>query len=82
MKNFHNILIGSRFYHNNYSTARGYTLPDYLIVKDITKDFVTATYENHYVYTKERVFSIKNLWEDSNLNPKNRDPEWIFVLKT
>lgn len=80
MKNLHDILVGTRFYHNNYSTAHGQVLPDYLIVQEIKNDFLTATYENHYVYTKERVFSLKNLWQDSNLNPKNKDPEWVFVF--
>ena len=74
------ISIGSKFYHNNYSTAKHQTIPDYLIVLDTHNGYVTAKYENHYVYTKERVFDEKNLWTDSNLNPKNKDPEWVFVV--
>ena len=79
MSNFSDISVGSKFYHNNYTTAHGLSLPDYLIVTDIHNGFVTAKYENHYVYTKERVFGFENLWQESNLNPKVEDPEWIFV---
>lgn len=73
------IFPGDKFYHNNYSTARGHVLPDYLIVQKVKDDFVEATYENHWVYTKERLFSKINLWTDSNLNPNAKDPEWVFL---
>lgn len=78
MSEFCDISVGTRFYHNNHSTEQGHSLPDYLIVQEVRNGFVTATYENHYVYTKERIFDFENLWQDSNLNPKNRHPEWIF----
>lgn len=78
MSEFCHIPIGMRFYHNNYSTEKGNSLPDYLIVQEVQNGFVTATYENHYVYTEERVFGFENLWQNSNLNPKNYRPEWIF----
>lgn len=71
------VQIGDRFYHNNYSTRKGHALPDYLIIKEIKDGFITATYLNHYVYTKERVFSDAIL-NDSNLNPKETNPQWIF----
>lgn len=75
----YDISIGDKFYHDNYSTHQGQALPDYLIVQEIKDGFVTATYENHYVYTKERVFSLNNLWSDSNLNPHQKKPEWVFL---
>lgn len=75
------ICIGDRFYFNNYGVQKGYTLPDYLIVKDITHEgsYVHAVYENHAIDTRERLFSSKNLEFDSNLNPKRENPGWIFV---
>lgn len=81
MKNPANdIYVGDKFYHNNYSTRKRQILPDYLIVTKVDKGFVEAKYENHHVYTKERVFSEINLWLDSNLNPiAPENPEWIFL---
>lgn len=75
------IQIGDRFYFNNYCVARGFTLPDYLIVTDITHDgkFVHAQYENHFIDTRPRMFAMENLWFDSNLNEKREDPSWIFL---
>lgn len=75
------ISIGDKFYFNNYCVKRGFTLPDYLIVTDITKqgEFVTAQYENHFVDTRPRLFSKKNLLFDSNLNARREDPSWIFL---
>ena len=75
------IEIGDKFYHNNYSTKYGQSLPDYLIVIDKNKGFVTAKYENHFVYTNERLFDETNLFADSNLNPGNKNPEWVFIAK-
>ena len=76
---------GQKFYHNNYSTAKGHALPDYLILQRIQlfghgaerMYLLTAKYENHEVYTKERVLSDVIL-RDSNLNPRCEKPEWIF----
>lgn len=76
---------GQKFYHNNYSTAKGHVLPDYLKLERIQlighgaerMYLLTAKYENHEVYTKERVFSDVILI-DSNLNPQCKNPEWIF----
>lgn len=73
------IPVGAKFYHNNYSTANGQSIPDYLIVLENKNGFITAKYENHYVYTKERTFSESNLYASSNLNPRQKKPEWIFL---
>lgn len=75
----YDILVGDRFYHNNFSTRMGHSLPDYLIVTDVGKEFITAKYENHYINTNDRLFAIKFLYDDSNLNPKAKDPTWVFV---
>ena len=75
------IYKGDRFYHNNFSVRQHQSMPDYLIVTMVKDDMVEAKYENHSVYTKERVFSKKNLLVDSNLNPKAKNPSWIFVGK-
>lgn len=73
------IHIGDKFFYDNYSTHHGQALPDYLIVTDIRKNIVEAKYENHWVYTKERLFDIANLWTDSNLNPWAKNPSWVFL---
>lgn len=75
------ICIGDRFYFNNYCVQKGLSLPDILMVKEITKDgeFVKAEYESHAVDQRPRLFAIKNLEFDSNLNPKRETPSWIFV---
>ena len=73
------ICVGDKFYYNNYTVAKKLSLPDYLIVVDVKDNFVTAKYENHYVYTKERKFSKDVLQYDSNLNPYANDPDWIFL---
>lgn len=75
------ILVGDKFYFNSYCVEKGFSLPDYLIVSDISKDgkYVTGQYENHTVDTRPRLFSIENLKFDSNLNPKRESPSWIFL---
>ena len=75
------IQLGDKFYFNSYCVARGFSMPDYLIVSDIVNDgaYVYAQYENHAVDTRPRMFSTKNLTFDSNLNPKRADPSWIFL---
>lgn len=75
------ILVGDKFYFNSYCVERRFSLPDYLIVSDISKDgkYVTGQYENHTVDTRPRLFSIDNLKFDSNLNPKRENPSWIFL---
>lgn len=75
------ICIGDRFYFNNYCVQKGLSLPDILMVKEITKDgeFVKAEYESHAVDQRPRLFAMKNLMFDSNLNPKRETPSWIFV---
>lgn len=75
----YNIHIGDKFFYDNFSTHNGQMFPDYLIVTDIRKNIVEAKYENHWVYTKERLFDIANLWTDSNLNPWAKNPGWIFL---
>ncbi len=79
------IAEGDRFYCNNYSTAKGHTIPDILRVVRVTKNaivgnLITAKYENHSVYTKERVFSDLIL-VDSNLNPEAKNYTWRFLDK-
>ena len=73
------ISIGDRFYFNNYCVQKGYNLPDYMVVSDISGEFVKAEYESHAVDTRPRLFAKKNLQFDSNLNPKRSDPSWIFT---
>lgn len=80
---------GQKFYHNNYSTAKGHTLPDYLILERIQlighgndkMYLLTCKYENHEVYTKERVLSDVILTQ-SNLNPNCKNPDWIFEVSS
>ncbi len=72
-----------RFYYNNYSTKMGHTIPDIMRVVRVTKHpyvgyLITAKYENHEIYTKERVFSA-NILADSNLNPEVKDGSWVFL---
>lgn len=75
------ICVGDMFYFNNPDVQRHLSIPDYLRVTEISKcgSFVTAVYENHMVDTRPRLFSIKNLFFDSNLNPKRENPSWIFL---
>ena len=75
------IKLGDKFYFNNYCVSRGFSLPDYLIVTDITNDgkFIHAQYENHYIDTRPRMFAFENLAFDSNLNANREDPSWIFL---
>lgn len=81
----YNLWDGQKFYHNNYTTEKGYSLPDYLILEGVKlighgsekMYLLVGKYENHEVYTKERVLSDMILM-DSNLNPKCENPEWIF----
>lgn len=77
---YYDLYIGEKFYHNNYSTAKGHSLPDVLIIADIIPDFIIAKYENHAIYTNNRVLSTAIL-PQSNLNPDCLDPEWIFERK-
>lgn len=80
------IKVGDKFYHNNYATKKGCSLPDYLIVTQIKdsvfKDlyFIHAKYENHYMGTAERILS-SIILSESNLNPKCKSPEWIFLTE-
>ena len=82
----YDISVGDKFYFNNYTTKRGQSLPDYLIITKIIRDisqqiaWIEASYENHAVYTKERMLS-SSILDDSNLNPDAINPQWIF-LKT
>lgn len=79
----YNLQGGQRFYHNNYSTAKGHSIPDYLVIRRLKKYkngyFIEAEYENHSIYTKERLFAAENLLPFSSLNPDCENPEWIFV---
>lgn len=79
----YDLQAGQRFYHNNYGTAKGHCLPDYLIIQRLKKHsngyYIEAEYENHAVYTKERLFAAENLLPFSSLNPDCEKPEWIFV---
>lgn len=76
---------GQRFYHNNFSTREGHCLPDYMILKSVqlakNEDeiyhFLVGHYENHAIYTRDRLLSDLIL-ANSNLNPLCKDPEWIF----
>lgn len=74
------ICLGDKFYFNSYCVKHNFSIPDYMIVSDISKDghFVSAQYENHAVDTRPRLFAKENLYFDSNLNPKREDPSWIF----
>ena len=74
---------GDRFYYNNYSTKMGHTIPDVMRVVRVTKNqyvgyLITAKYENHSIYTKERVFSA-NILLNSNLNSEAKDSDWVFL---
>lgn len=71
------IKVGDRFYCNNYSTRSGHSLPDYLVITKIDGQFISAKYLNHYIGTRERVFSDIFL-KDSNLNPNAEKPTWVF----
>lgn len=75
------ICLGDRFYFNNYCVKNKLSLPDFLVVTDISKDgeFIKAEYESHAVDQRPRLFAKKNLMFDSNLNPKRETPSWIFV---
>lgn len=74
------ICLGDRFYFNNYCVRKKLSLPDILVVSDISKEgFITAEYESHAVDQRPRMFAKKNLLFDSNLNPKRQDPAWIFI---
>ena len=83
----YDISEGDRFYFNNFSVRRNLTLPDYLVIKKIHTDeknipmWIEAVWENHYIHTKERLLSVSIL-EDSNLNPLNLEPKWVFVKKS
>lgn len=78
---------GDRFYHNNYTTRIGATIPDYLLITSFKHIgdgrgyfWINARYENHSVDTIERMFS-SDIIRVSNLNPAMEKPEWIFVRK-
>lgn len=79
----YNLQAGQRFYHNNYSTTKGHCLPDYLVIQRLKKHengyYIEAEYENHSIYTKERLFAAENILPFSSLNPNCENPEWIFV---
>ena len=78
------IQVGDRFYFNNPCVRKKLTLPDYLIVTEVagtkggTGFYFSAKYENRAIDRKERHFSDVIL-RDSNRNPNNQDPSWIFV---
>ena len=74
-----NIYVGDRFYHNNYSVQHGQTLPDYMRVLEVNRDFIKVKYEARSIGTKERHMSLDNVWIESNKNPKCKNPAWIFV---
>ena len=82
----YNLQAGQRFYHNNYSTSKGHSLPDYLVIRRLKKYsngyYIEAEYENHSIYTKERLFAAENLLPFSSLNSDCENPEWIFVSGT
>ena len=70
--------IGDRFYYNNYCVKNGFSLPDYVIVKDIRQSkecsnlyFITGKYERHFVNTNDRIFS-SAIFDD---------PDWVVVKK-
>lgn len=75
------ICVGDKFYFNSYCVQRGFSIPDYLEVSEISKDgeFITGQYVNHAVDTRPRLFAKRNLLFDSNLNPKRENPGWIFT---
>ena len=81
----YHLFDGQRFYHNNFSTREGHCLPDYIILDglklardgDEVYHFLIGHYENHFIYTKERILS-DIILADSNLNPQCKDPAWIF----
>lgn len=77
---YYEIFIGDKFYHNNYSTAKGHVIPDIMSIADIIPGFIIAKYENHAAYTNNRVLS-NVILAQSNLNPDCKDPDWIFVRK-
>jgi hypothetical protein len=41
--------------------------------------YIEAEYENHAIYTKERLLSAEIILPVSSLNPECKNPEWIFV---
>lgn len=75
----YNVYVGDRFYHNNYGVQQGHTLPDYLKVLEVNRDFIKVKYEARSIGTKERLMSLENVWFASNRNPKCTRPTWIFV---
>ena len=80
---YDDIYPGDVFYHNNFCVAKRMAIPDYMIVQEVNdKDgLVIATFKNHCVETKERVFLLNDLLERSNLNPFAKTYEWIFSKK-
>lgn len=81
----YDISVGDRFYANTHTVKKGLSLPDYLRVTGLISlgdhmelDYIEARYENHYVGSRERLFSSVIL-DHSNLNPKCKKPTWIFV---
>lgn len=73
------ILVGDKFFFNSFSVRKGIDLPDYLIVTNKIDGFVYAYYENRGTGIRDRKFSEVNLWENSNLNPEAKNPEWVFL---
>ena len=84
LKRKYDISIGDKFYYNNFSVRNGHSLPDYLIVTKLVNDisgklvWIEAKWENHGVYTKERLLS-SSILDDSNLNPNEKNPGWLFL---
>lgn len=74
-----NIYVGDRFYYNNYGVQKGHTLPDYMKVLEVNRNFIKVKYEARSIGTKERLMSLDNVWFASNRNPKCECPTWIFV---
>lgn len=73
------ILVGDKFFFNSFSVRKEISLPDYLIVTNKIDGFVYAYYENRGIGIRDRKFSEVNLWENSNLNPEAKNPEWVFL---
>lgn len=77
----YDISVGDKFYRNTSVVRRGLALPDYNIVTWIKGEFFGVKYENCGIGNMERILSVKNILDDSNLNPLSVNPGWIFVNK-
>lgn len=77
----YDICVGDKFYRNTSVVKKNLVLPDYNIIQWIKGDFIGVIYENCGIGNFERVLSITNIVEDSNLNKLCSNPTWIFVGK-